>query len=436
MSVVAIVGRPNVGKSTLFNRIIGQRRAIVEDVPGVTRDRNYAEVTRYDVPFILIDTGGFEPISEDRLLVQMREQSQLAVEEADVILMVMDGREGLTPSDVEVVASLRRAGKPVFYVINKVDGPKQDAETADFYALGVDEVHAISAEHGRGIGDLMDEVLAVLPYDELSAEEDVSEVRLAVVGRPNVGKSSLVNRLLGYERVVANATAGTTRDSIDTPLEFNGQRYVLIDTAGIRRKGKVSQKLEKFSVVQALKGMDRAHVVLVVIDASEGVTEQDLTVAGYAYEKGRAVILVVNKWDLIVKDHKTMGQYTADLRDAFKFLPFAPVLFVSALSGQRTNRIMGMVEKVAAEFNRRISTPELNRVLKEATISHAPPMAQGKRVKLFYITQTAVRPPTFVAFGNRTQGIHFSYHRYLVNQLREAFGFEGCPIRLIFKDRE
>ncbi|APG26801.1 ribosome biogenesis GTPase Der [Syntrophotalea acetylenivorans] len=436
MSVVAIVGRPNVGKSTLFNRIIGQRRAIVEDVPGVTRDRNYAEVTRYSTPFILIDTGGFEPISEDRLLVQMREQSQLAVEEADVILMVMDGREGLTPSDVEVVSGLRRAGKPVFYVINKVDGPKQDAETVDFYSLGVDKVHAISAEHGRGVSDLMDEVLAVLPHDELAAEEEASEVRLAVIGRPNVGKSSLVNRLLGYERVVANATAGTTRDSIDSPLEYNDQRYVLIDTAGIRRKGKVSQKLEKFSVVQALKGMDRAHVVLVVIDASEGVTEQDLTVAGYAYEKGRAVILVVNKWDLIVKDHKTMGQYTADLRDSFKFLPFAPVLFVSALSGQRTNRIMGMVEKVAAEFNRRIPTPELNRVLKEATISHAPPMSQGKRVKLFYITQTAVRPPTFVAFGNRTQGIHFSYHRYLVNQLREAFGFEGCPIRLFFKDRE
>jgi GTP-binding protein len=436
MSVVAIVGRPNVGKSTLFNRIIGQRRAIVENVPGVTRDRNYAEATRYSKPFILIDTGGFEPISEDRLLVQMREQSQLAVEEADVILMVMDGREGLTPSDVEVVAGLRRAGKPVFYVINKVDGPKQDADTADFYALGVEEVHAVSAEHGRGVGDLMDEVLAVLPHEEPAAEEDTSEVRLAVIGRPNVGKSSLVNCLLGFERVVANATAGTTRDSIDTPLEYNEQRYVLIDTAGIRRKGKVSQKLEKFSVVQALKGMDRAHVVLVVIDASEGVTEQDMTVAGYAYEKGRAVILVVNKWDLIVKDHKTMGQYTADLRDSFKFLPFAPVLFVSALSGQRTNRIMGTVEKVAAEFNRRISTPELNRVLKEATISHAPPMSQGKRVKLFYITQTAVRPPTFVAFGNRTQGIHFSYHRYLVNQLREAFGFEGCPIRLFFKDRE
>ena len=437
MSVVAIVGRPNVGKSTLFNRIIGQRRAIVEDVPGVTRDRNYAEVTRYDVPFILIDTGGFEPVSEDRLLVQMREQSQLAIEEADVILMVMDAREGLTPSDIEVVEGLRRAGKPVFYVVNKVDGPKQEAEVAEFYTLGVERVHPVSAEHGRGVTDLMDELLAVLPHHEKMAEEEQAhEVRLAVIGRPNVGKSSLVNRLLGYERVVANATAGTTRDTIDTPFEYNDQRYVLIDTAGIRRKGRVSQKLEKFSVVQALKAMDRAHVVLVVIDAAEGVTEQDLTVAGYAYEKGRAVILVVNKWDLVVKDHKTMGQYVADLRDSFKFLNFAPVLFVSALSGQRINRIMGTVEKVATEFNRRIPTPELNRILKEATLSHAPPMSQGKRVKLFYMTQTAVRPPTFVIFGNRTQGIHFSYHRYLVNQLREAFSFEGCPIRLFFKDRE
>lgn len=436
MSVVAIVGRPNVGKSTLFNRIVGQRRAIVEDFPGVTRDRNYAEVTRYDSPFILIDTGGFEPASEDRLLVQMRQQSQLAVEEADVILMVMDAREGLTPSDIEVVNGLRRAGKPVFYVINKADGPKQEAEATEFYSLGVDRIHLISAEHGPGVGDLIDEVLAVLPHQESAAEEDTEEVRLAVIGRPNVGKSSLVNRMLGYERVVANATAGTTRDSIDTPLEYNQKRYVLIDTAGIRRKGKVSQKLEKFSVVQALKGMDRAHVVLVVIDAAEGVTEQDMTVAGYAYEKGRAVILVVNKWDLVVKDHKTMTQYVADLRDSFKFLTFAPILFVSALSGQRINRIMAQVEKVAMEFNRRIPTPELNRVLKESTISHAPPLVQGKRVKLFYITQTAVRPPTFVIFGNRTQDIHFSYHRYLVNQLREAFGFEGCPIRLLFKDRE
>jgi GTP-binding protein len=436
MSVVAIVGRPNVGKSTLFNRILGQRRAIVEDVPGVTRDRNYAEVTRYGKPFILIDTGGFEPVSDERLLVQMREQSQLAVEEADAILFVMDGREGLTPSDIEVASLLRRSGKPLFFVVNKIDGPGQEAAATDFYRLGIDEFHSISAEHGRGVGELVDDLLGALPPTPEAAEAQAGEVRLAVVGRPNVGKSSLVNRLLGFERVVANAEAGTTRDSIDTPFVYNRQRYVLIDTAGIRRKGKVSHKLEKYSVIQALKGMDRAHVVLVVIDAVEGVTEQDMTVAGYALEKGRAIILVVNKWDLVAKDDKTMGQYVQNLRAHFKFLTYAPILFVSALSGQRVARIMDKVEKVAMEFNRQISTPALNQVLKEATLSHQPPMYKGKRVKLYYMTQTAVRPPSFVIFANRAEGVHFSYHRYLVNQLREAFGFEGCPIRLSFKDRD
>lgn len=433
--LVAIVGRPNVGKSTLFNRILGQRKAIVEDFPGVTRDRNYAEVTKYAAPFILMDTGGFEPASEERLLVQMREQSQLAVEEADVILFVLDGREGLTPSDEEVATMLRRVDKPVLYVVNKVDGPKQEEAMAEFYALGLDELHPVSAEHGLGVGDLVDAVLTHLPPAK-APEPETEEVRLAVIGRPNVGKSSLVNRLLGYERVVANPLAGTTRDSVDTPFTYNQKRYVLIDTAGIRRKGKVSQKLEKFSVIQALKAMDRSHVVLVVIDAEEGVTDQDLTVAGYAYEKGRAVILVVNKWDKIEKDNKTLRQYTEKLRMSFKFLPFAPILFVSALTGQRVAKIMGEVEAVAAEFNRQVPTAALNRILEEAVRSHAPPMIQGTRLKFFYMTQTQVRPPTFVVFANKAEGIHFSYERYLQNKLREAFGFEGVPIRLIFRDRE
>ena len=433
--LVAIVGRPNVGKSTLFNRILGQRKAIVEDFPGVTRDRNYAEVTKYAAPFILMDTGGFEPASEERLLVQMREQSQLAVEEADVILFVLDGREGLTPSDEEVATMLRRVDKPVLYVVNKVDGPKQEEAMAEFYALGLDELHPVSAEHGLGVGDLVDAVLTHLPPAK-APEPETEEVRLAVIGRPNVGKSSLVNRLLGYERVVANPLAGTTRDSVDTPFTYNQKRYVLIDTAGIRRKGKVSQKLEKFSVIQALKAMDRSHVVLVVIDAEEGVTDQDLTVAGYAYEKGRAVILVVNKWDKIEKDNKTLRQYTEKLRMSFKFLPFAPILFVSALTGQRVAKIMGEVEAVSAEFNRQVPTAALNRILEEAVRSHAPPMIQGTRLKFFYMTQTQVRPPTFVVFANKAEGIHFSYERYLQNKLREAFGFEGVPIRLIFRDRE
>ncbi len=434
LPVVAIVGRPNVGKSTLFNRLLGRRKAIVEDFPGVTRDRHYAEVTRHRVPFTLIDTGGFEPVSEERLLVQMREQSQLAVEEADLILFVMDGREGLTPSDEEVAGMLRRVSKPVLYVVNKVDGEKQEAVAAEFYGLGVDEIITISSEHGRGINELLESMFECLPPTP-PVEEDREETRLAVIGRPNVGKSSLVNKILGYDRVVANPTAGTTRDSVDTPFVYNDKRYVLIDTAGIRRKGRVSQKLEKYSVIQALKGMDRAHVVLMVIDAQEGVTDQDLHVAGYAAEKGRGIILVVNKWDLVAKDHKTMGEYLRDLRISFKFLAHAPAIFVSALTGQRVAKIMGEVEKVSAEFNKRLTTSALNRVLEEAEKAHQPPMYQGKRLKFFYVTQTAVRPPSFVVFVNKAEGVHFSYQRYLVNKFREAFGFEGVPIRIEYRDR-
>ncbi|PLX99313.1 MAG: ribosome biogenesis GTPase Der [Desulfuromonas sp.] len=433
--IVAIVGRPNVGKSTLFNRILGERRAIVEDFPGVTRDRNYADVNRYDRSFTLIDTGGFEPVSEERLLVQMREQSQLAIEEADLILFVMDGREGVTPSDHEVVNMLRRVEKPVLYVVNKIDGDRQEENVAEFYEIGAELLYPLSAEHGRGIHGLMDQVLASLPPGDEDDERD-SETRLAIIGRPNVGKSSLVNRLLGKERVVANPVAGTTRDSIDSVFTYNKKDYVLIDTAGIRRKGKVSQRLEKFSVVQALKAMDRAHVVLTVVDASEGVSEQDLTVAGYAYEKGRAVVLVVNKWDLLDKDHQTMGSYLKDLRYRFRFLGDVPVLFVSALTGQRVSKIMAEVEAVAEEFNRKVSTSKLNRVLQDAVEAHQPSIYRGKRLKFFYITQTAVRPPTFMVFVNKAEGVHFSYRRYLDNKIREAFGFSGVPFRVHYRDRE
>ncbi|SDE15596.1 ribosome biogenesis GTPase Der [Desulfuromonas thiophila] len=434
MSVVAIVGRPNVGKSTLFNRLLGERKALVEDFPGVTRDRNYALVTRHAKPFTLIDTGGFEPASEDRMLVQMREQSQLAIEEADLVLFVLDGRAGLTPADEEVAALLRQSTKPVLYVVNKVDGPQQEQAAAEFYGLGIESFVAISAEHGQGINDLVNQICAQLPpAPRETAAAD--QVRLAVIGRPNVGKSSLVNRLLGAERVVANPEAGTTRDSIDSPFRYNGKDFLLIDTAGIRRKGRVSQKLEKYSVLQALKAMDRAHVVLLLIDAAEGITEQDLTVAGYAYERGRALVLVVNKWDAVAKDHRTLNQFTQQVRDQFKFLPFAPVLFVSALTGQRVAKIMETVEQVANEFNRKVSTAELNRVLQAAEAAHQPPIFQGKRVKLFYMTQTAVRPPSFVIFVNRQEGLHFSYRRYLANKIREPFGFLGCPIRIEYRDR-
>jgi len=434
-SIVAIVGRPNVGKSTLFNRILGRRMAIVEDIPGVTRDRNYADVSRYAKRFTLIDTGGFEPASNDRLLAQMREQSQLAMEEADIILFVMDGREGLNPADEEVAGMLRQVDKPVLFVVNKVDGPSQEAMLGEFYALGVGELYPISAEHRHGVGSLVDEVLDLLPEQD-EDQDKLTETRLSIIGRPNVGKSSLVNRLLGYERVVANATAGTTRDSVDTPFIYNEKRYVLIDTAGIRRKGRVSQKLEKYSVIHALKALDRTHVALVVIDAEEGITDQDLTIAGYAHERGRAVILIVNKWDLVKKDNTTMGEYVKDVRDAFKFLPDSPIHFVSALTGQRINKIMADVEMVSDEFNRKVSTAELNRVLKDAEINHPPPMFRGRRLKLFYATQIAVRPPTFIIFVNKSEGIHFSYERYLMNCLRQAFGFVACPIRLKFSDRK
>lgn len=435
MPLVAIVGRPNVGKSTLFNRLVGRRKAIVDDMPGVTRDRNYETVTRFDAPFILIDTGGFEPVSEDRLLQQMREQSRLAMEEADVIIFLMDGRAGLTPSDVEVVEMLRRVKKPVFYVVNKVDGEKLENEAADFYTLGVDALHTISAEHNRGVGDLMEEVVAALPnISNSAADEDITKI--AVVGRPNVGKSSLVNRLLGFERVVANPTPGTTRDSVDTRFSCNKKRYLLIDTAGIRRKGKTTQKLEKYSVVDSLRSIERADVALIVINAEEGVTEQDERIAGYAYEAGKGCIFVVNKWDAVEKDNRTLGKFVEQIKTEFKYLAFAPIVFVSAKSGLRINRVMEEVERVMAQYTKRVSTADLNRVFSEAIDTHHAPLSHGRRVKFYYSTQVGTKPPTFIVFTNQPEGVHFSYERYLINTFREAFDFTGTPLRIIFRGRD
>lgn len=433
--IVAIVGRPNVGKSTLFNRLIGRRKAMVDDMPGVTRDRNYGNVDRFEVPFILVDTGGFEPETSDRLLQQMREQSRLAMAEADVILFVMDGRDGLTPADTEVSEMLRRADKPVFYLVNKVDGDRQEAEIGDFFALGVDTVFPVSAEHNRGIGDLMEALLAALPQRGASGANDEA-TKIAVVGRPNVGKSSLVNRLLGYERVVANPTPGTTRDSVDTYFSCNKKQYMLIDTAGIRRKGKTTEKIEKYSVMDALRGIERADVVLIVIDAAQGVTEQDEKIAGYAYEAGRACIFVVNKWDALHKDNSTIGNFVDSIRTEFKYLPFAPIVFVSALTGQRIDRIMTEVDNVMSQYTKRVTTSELNRVFSEAVENHHAPLFQGRRVKFYYATQVGTKPPVFVIFTNRPEGIHFSYERYLVNRFRDAFGFTGTPLSLIFRGRE
>jgi GTP-binding protein len=433
--IVAIVGRPNVGKSTLFNRLIGRRKAMVDDQPGVTRDRNYGNVDRFEVPFLLVDTGGFEPETKDRLLQQMREQSRLAMEEADVILFVMDGREGLTPADREVADMLRRADKPVFHLVNKVDGERHEGAVADFFALGADAVFPVSAEHNRGIGDMMDAVVAALPRSgKTDADEDVTKI--AVVGRPNVGKSSLVNRLLGFERVVANPVPGTTRDSVDSYFNCRGKRYMLIDTAGIRRKGKTTKKVEKYSVMDSLRSIERADVALVVLDAAQGVTEQDEKIAGYVYEAGRACIFVVNKWDALEKDNSTLGRFVESIRTEFKYLPFAPIVFVSALTGQRLGKIMDEVEVVMTQYAKRVTTSELNRVFSEAVESHHPPLFQGRRVKFYYATQVGTKPPTFVIFTNRPDGIHFSYERYLANRFRDAFGFSGTPLRLLFKGRE
>ena len=433
--IVAIVGRPNVGKSTLFNRLIGRRKAMVDDQPGVTRDRNYGNVDRFEVPFILVDTGGFEPETKDQLLRQMREQSRLAMAEADVILFVMDAREGLTPADREVAEMLRKAGKPVFHLINKVDGDRHEAAIADFYALGVDAVFTVSAEHNRGIGEMMDAVVAALPQrGAVDADDDLT--RIAVVGRPNVGKSSLVNRLLGFERVVANPTPGTTRDSVDTYFTCRGKRYMLIDTAGIRRKGKTVEKIEKYSVMDSLRSIERADVALIVLDAAQGVTEQDEKIAGYAYEAGRGCIFVVNKWDALEKDNSTIGTFVDSIRTEFKYLPFAPIVFVSALTGQRIGKIMTEVDNVMAQYSRRVTTSELNRVFSDAVENHHAPLHQGRRVKFYYATQVGTKPPTFVIFTNRPEGVHFSYERYIANRFREAFGFSGTPLRLMFKGRE
>lgn len=433
--IVAIVGRPNVGKSTLFNRLVGRRKAIVDDMPGVTRDRNYSRVDRFDAPFTLIDTGGFEPVSDDRMLQQMREQSRLAMEEADVILFVMDSRQGLTAADREVAEMLRRVDKPVFFVINKVESERQEAELGEFYALGVDGLYPISAEHNRGVDDLMDEVIATFP--RTAKEEDEEGItRIAVVGRPNVGKSSLVNRLLGFERVVANPVPGTTRDSVDTYFTCNKKRYQLIDTAGIRRKGRISLKVEKYSAVDALRSLDRADVALIVINAEEGITEQDVRIAGYACEAGRACILVVNKWDLLKKDNSTTNKFVENLRIELKYLSYAPIVFVSALTGQRTGKILQMVDEVMEDYSKRISTSDLNRIFKEAVTSHHHPLHQAKRVKFYYATQVGTKPPNFAVFTNCPEGIQESYERYLANRFREAFGFSGTPIRFLFRGRE
>ncbi|MDY0188657.1 MAG: ribosome biogenesis GTPase Der [Syntrophus sp. (in: bacteria)] len=437
-TIVAIVGRPNVGKSTLFNRLSHKRKAIVIDVPGATRDRNYADCSWYGRRYTLIDTGGFEPASTETILIQMREQTHLAIEEADLVIFLMDGRDGLTPADIEISRMLREAGKTVFYAVNKVDGPRHEDFLPEFYRLGAHRIYDISAQHGLGIDELMDDLAEYLPpareTPEEGKEERVGErIRIALIGKPNVGKSSLLNKILGYERTIANPAPGTTRDSIDTPFTFNGRNYLLVDTAGIRKKSRISLQLEKYSVVQALKTLDRCEIALLLIDAEEGITDQDTKIAGLAFEKGRAVIVVVNKWDKIAKDNSTVGRYVEDIHDRLKFMDFAPIVFVSALSGQRVMRIFSQEEEVYRQYTARIGTGELNRKMTEIVTRNPPPQYAKKGHPFNYVTQVAVKPPTFAFFVAKPAEIHFSYERFLINSLREAFGFTEVPIRIVFR---
>ncbi len=431
--MVAIVGRPNVGKSTLFNRIVGYRKAIVEDTPGVTRDLNFAEVGMGGKAFTLVDTGGFEP-GEEPVAAQVIKGCQWAIEEADLVLFVLDGREGLTPLDEEICRLLREKGKQVLYVVNKIDGPRHEKEVYDFYRLGVERLYPVSAQHGYRFGELMEELLQALPSPPEEEEKGEEGVRVAVVGRPNVGKSSLVNAILGYERVIVDERPGTTRDAIDTPFQWRGKSYLLIDTAGIRRRSRISLRLERYSVIEAIRSIERSDVSLLMIDAQEGVTEQDMRIGGLIERRGKGCVLLVNKWDLLQGKAKE-GEYAEMVRRRLWFLDYAPLLFTSALKGEGVGMVLEAVDRVAEEGKKRISTSKLNRWMEGVLSSHSPPHWRGRPVKFYYLTQVGVRPPTFVFFVNRPQGVTANYQRYLARRLREAFRFEGNPIRLIFRQR-
>jgi ribosome-associated GTPase engA len=433
--IVAVVGRPNVGKSTIFNKLTGTKISIVEDTPGVTRDRIFGEVEWLNKYFTIIDTGGIEPESDDIILSQMRNQAMLAVDMAHVILFVVDGKSGLTAADKEVADILRRTKKPVLLVVNKIDSKSQFDNIYDFYELGLGNPIAISGANSMGLGDLLDEVVENFP-EGMNMEYDEDVIRVAITGKPNAGKSSILNNILGEERVIVSPIAGTTRDAIDTYFEKDENKFLLIDTAGIRRRSKVYENVERFSVIRSMSAVDRADVVLIVIDATEGVTEQDTKIAGIAHDEGKACIFVVNKWDLIEKDNKTMGNFRMSVREKFPFMTYAPILFVSAVSNQRIGKILETVVEVSAEQNKRVTTSVLNQVIGEAIMLNQPPSDKGRRLKIYYGTQTGVKPPTFNLFINDKELTHFSYTRYLENRLRENFGFEGTSIKIEYSQKK
>lgn len=434
--LVAIVGRPNVGKSTFFNKIVGRRVAIVEDTPGVTRDRVYADCEWQNHAFTLIDTGGIDPNSEDPLLKQMRYQAEIAIETCDVILFFTDARQGMTADDETVADMLRKSGKPVILVVNKVDHPGMLDEIYDFYALGIGDPIGISSVNMLNFGDLLDEITTRFPHETEEDEED-RPLHIAVVGKPNVGKSSLVNRILGEERVMVSDIAGTTRDAIDTRFTDGGQDFVIIDTAGIRRKRAIEyQSLERYSVVRSLAAIDRCDVAVFMVDATQGVTEQDAKIAGYIDEQGKAALIVVNKWDAVEKETGTLEKFTKTIREALKFMEYAPVLYISALTGQRVNRLLDAVRSAYEQTSRRVTTGLLNDVLTDAQAAFQAPSVSGRRLKIYYATQTGTKPPSFAFFVNDEKLMHFSYERYLENQLRKAFGFEGTPIRFELREKK
>ncbi|MBR5597236.1 MAG: ribosome biogenesis GTPase Der [Lachnospiraceae bacterium] len=434
--IVAVVGRPNVGKSTLFNALAGEKIAIVKDTPGITRDRIYADITWLDMNFTLIDTGGIEPESKDIILSQMREQAQIAMDTADVIIFLVDVKQGLVDADSKVADMLRRSQKPVVLVVNKVDSfEKYMADTYEFYNLGIGDPIPISAANRLGIGDMLDVVTSHFDKEAMDAEED-ERPRIAIVGKPNVGKSSLINKLLGENRLIVSDIAGTTRDAVDTEVIHNGKEYVFIDTAGLRRKNKIKEDLEHYMIIRTVSAVERADVVVLVIDASEGVTEQDAKIAGIAHERGKGMIIAVNKWDSIEKDDKTIYKFTRKVQDTLSFMQYAEIIFISALTGQRLPKLFETIDAVIDNCSLRVGTGVLNEIMTEAVAMQQPPSDKGKRLRLYYITQAAVKPPTFVIFVNDKELMHFSYTRYIENQIRNAFGFKGTPLKFIIRERK